>query len=227
MYDVHATDTAVDAMIDCSERAVSAPDFAAQATEAPTTPKKPDCTVSTGFKKLISRPDLAVVINHPIYPANDPTTMVGFVGTSIQWIEVLDNIVPDFVEDLIAVISTDVQWHTNVDYDTVTFRIRHGHPVCLGAGDKHDSQYDGYARTIVLNDVPSTAAKSVKLTLTVYPASFDQFTTTSPMAVAWGFAAVIAMCTVIFVCYDCLMRRDINERKAVLEMKRRFVRFVR
>ncbi|CAB9529218.1 Sensor protein kinase WalK (Fragment) [Seminavis robusta] len=225
MYDVHSTDTAVDALFECTEHATQNSDFLATMTDAPTAPQKPACTVSTGFKKLISRPDLATLVDQPIYPANDPTTVVGFVGTSIQWIEVLDQIVPDFFDTLVAVISTDSQWHSNTDFGTVTYIIRHGHAVFLGEGDQHDRRFDSSARSIVLNDVAG-ATKSVHVTLTVYPNSFDQFATKSPLAVSLGFAAVIAICTVIFFVYDFLMQSDINERKVVLEMKRRFVRFI-
>lgn len=72
------------------------------------------------------------------------------------------------------------------------------------------------------------ASASTSYTLTVYPTQgmFDQFSTKSPLAVALGLIGVIAICTSIFFIYDTLMRHESRHRKMILEMKRRFIRFL-
>ena len=111
---------------------------------------------------------------------------------------------------------------------TVTFEMQNGVPVLLGAEDLHDPKFDKYAHTTDLDNIETSATSSSVYQLTVYPtqAMVDQFASKSPFAVSVGFVVVIIICTVIFLLYDYMMRREVHHRKMVLEMKRRFVRFV-
>ena len=126
----------------------------------------------------------------------------------------------DYVNGLRCVISTETT--------TVTFEMQGGVPVLLGASDLHDATFDDYAHTTYLDDIETSASLTSRYKLTVYPtqAMLEQFHTKSPLAVSFGFVAVIIICTIIFIVYDYLMRRELENRQMILEMKRRFVRFV-
>ena len=181
----------------------------------------PSCATITDMLELKLRPGPAGLLFQPIFPASDPQTLVGFTTTSIHWEEVLTSVVPDYVNGLICVVSTDTA--------SYTYEIREGGPEFVGPGDLHDPKYEQYARSVVLNDFMETdAGTSFVYTLTVYPtqAMFDTFTTTNPMAVAVGFSGVIGFCMCLFFVYDYLMRHEAHERKLVLDMKRRFMRFI-
>jgi signal transduction histidine kinase/CheY-like chemotaxis protein len=156
----------------------------------------------------------------PVYPANDPTTLVAFTATSMHWIEVLTATVPSYVTGLTCVISTDTE--------SFTYEIRVGGPELIGPGDLHDRAYESFAHSVILNDIETNATASATYTLTVYPTDgmLNSFQSKSPLAVAIGFFAVIATCAVLFFVYDFLMRHEAHERKMILEMKRRFVRFI-
>jgi signal transduction histidine kinase len=156
-----------------------------------------------------------------VFPANDPTKFVGFATTSLHWEEVLTNIVPDYVNGLMCVVSTDTA--------SFTYEIKRGYGVQLiGPGDLHDSAYDDYAQSTILMEIETEASTSAVYILTVYPsaAMFDTFSTNSPLAVALSFMGVIFLCTLLFFLYDFLMRHEAEQRKVILDMKRRFVRFI-
>ncbi|CAJ1960131.1 unnamed protein product [Cylindrotheca closterium] len=180
----------------------------------------PQCGVITDMVELKSRDGPAALLYLPIYPANDPTNVVGIAASSIHFEEVLTNVVPDYVDGLTCVISTDTAAYT--------FEIRNGKPMIVGKGDLHDPAFDSYGQTVVLNDIETGALTSAKYKLTVYPTTqmLDAFTTTSPLTVALGFAGVIAAVAFLFFLYDYLVRREAQKRQEILEMKRRFVRFI-
>lgn len=121
---------------------------------------------------------------------------------------------------LTCVIST-----STIQY---TFEIQNGIPQLKGYGDLHDDKYTSYSRSVVLNEIETGSSTSAVYTLTVYPTEemFSEFSTNSPTTVAVGFAGVIAAVACIFFGYDYLMRREAQERKTILEMKRKFVRFI-
>jgi signal transduction histidine kinase/CheY-like chemotaxis protein len=81
---------------------------------------------------------------------------------------------------------------------------------------------------VILNDIETNATASATYTLTVYPTDemLNTFQSKSPLAVSLGFFAVISSCAILFFFYDFLMRHEAQQRKSILEMKRRFIRFI-
>ncbi|KAG7363863.1 diatom histidine kinase like-protein [Nitzschia inconspicua] len=98
----------------------------------------------------------------------------------------------------------------------------------IGDGDLHDVRFDDYATSVILNEIQTNADINAVYTLTVCPtaAMFQTFSTKAPLAVALSFLGVIFLCTMLFFFYDSLMRREVAQRKLILDMKRRFVRFI-
>jgi signal transduction histidine kinase/ActR/RegA family two-component response regulator len=180
----------------------------------------PSCAVITNVLELKIRPGPAGLLFQPVYPANDPTNLVGFATTSIHWQEVLTSVVPSYVNGLNCVISTDTLSFTYVIHD--------GSPELVGPGDLHDIAFNRYARSVILNDIETGASLSATYKLTVYPTEvmLNTFSTNSPLAVCLSFVGVFAICAFIFCLYDFLMRHEAQQRKVILEMKRRFVRFI-
>jgi signal transduction histidine kinase len=181
----------------------------------------PSCAVITDMLVLQIRPGPAGLLFQPVYPANDPNQLVGFATTSIHWQEVLTSVVPDYVNGLTCVVTTDTSAYT--------YSIQDGEPQLVGPGDLHDDGFSDFNRSVVLNDFIETGSNtSAVYTLTVYPTEvmFNAFSTNSPVRVSVGFFGVIALCTLLFFLYDFLMRHEAQQRKVILEMKRRFVRFI-
>ena len=104
---------------------------------------------------LIAQPGPSAVFFDPVFPADDPTTVVGFIGTSINFEEVLTNIVPNFVDGIDCVISNG-----KTRGQSYTYVINEGVPILLGEGDLHDSNYDDFAQEIVLTGQMETGPTS-------------------------------------------------------------------
>jgi signal transduction histidine kinase len=219
MYNMHSEGggmMCIDAMIECSFAAVDAADGRENATMiSPDNP--PNCAAVSGFLELKTRPGPAAVVHQPIYPAQDPTILVGLSGAPISWEDVLIDVVPDSVDGLYCVISTETE--------SYTFIMRHGIPSLLGHGDFHDPSFNKYGRSAVITDVDIIGAESPSYTLTVYP-SGQMFEDNTSCFIAFGFVIVIFICTCIFLVYDFLMRNESRQNKVILEVKRRFVRFI-
>ena len=207
MYNAYSGNLArssIDAAIDCS--------YAANATDT-----KPNCLTLTNIFELPDKSGPSSVIMQPVYPANDPTTVVGFSTAPITWGDVLNDIIPDSVNGLYCVISTE-----SMSY---TYTIMDGKPKLLGKGDLHDTSYDQYQKSAVISASDGISSTSSTHTLSVYP-SAEVFETKSPWLLTIGFVIVIAVCAAIFFLYDYLMRNEAQQRKVIIKMNRRFVRFV-
>jgi signal transduction histidine kinase len=85
-----------------------------------------------------------------------------------------------------------------------------------------------YAQNTILNDIESEAPDSISYTLTTYPSKrmLEEFKSNSSFGIAIGFVAVILFSAALFFLYDFFMRHESQQRKVILEVKRRFVRFV-
>jgi signal transduction histidine kinase len=92
----------------------------------------------------------------------------------------------------------------------------------------HDRSYDKYALSTILNDIESEASGSIAYTLTTYPSKrmLEEFKSNSSVGISLGFVAVIFFSAGLFFLYDFFMRHESQQRKVILEVKRRFVRFV-
>jgi signal transduction histidine kinase len=224
MYNVHVSSTAVDSIINCSNQLQIRHDER-KIQEGKFSP--PQCSIITGFK-MNSENELVGLIYTPIYPRHDPTTLVGIIGLSVTFNDVLNDLVPEYLLGIEAVISTHTVTsdYTSISYDTVTYHVEKGVPHLEGEGDLHDKSFDDFGRSIVLNGGYSEATDTVIYTLTLYPSNFTQYSTRSPLAVSLGLVAVILASTMIFFVYDFLMRRESSQQKDVLDLKRRFVRFI-
>jgi signal transduction histidine kinase/CheY-like chemotaxis protein len=180
----------------------------------------PPCAAITDMLELKLKPGPAGLLFQPIFPVNDPNEFVGFATTSIHWQDVLENIVPDYVDGLVCVVSTKTA--------SYTYEIRSGVPQLVGPGDLHNG-FDKYGQSVVLNDFIETETEtSAVYTLTIYPTKelLDTFSTNSPWAVSLGFLGVILICTCLFFVYDYLVQAEATKRKEILDMKRRYVRFI-
>mmetsp|Transcript_3946 Transcript_3946/g.9607 ORF Transcript_3946/g.9607 Transcript_3946/m.9607 type:complete len:927 (-) Transcript_3946:356-3136(-) len=205
----------IDAMYECAEEYHSQDGLSLEEGE-----ELPTCAVVTDMLELQIKPGPAGLMFHPIFPANNQSQFVGFATSSIHWEEVLDSVVPDYVDGLICIISTETS--------KATYEINGGVPFLKGDGDLHDPKYDSFARSTVLNDVFTGSKTSVTYTLTVYPtdAVINNFSTGTPLAVAIGFFSVILLCAILFLGYDLLVRQESHQRQMILDVKRRFVRFI-
>ena len=191
------------------------------------------CTYSTSKHHTIQSQEPVVNIGVPIFlPSNvssgnysDYTTMlpVALVTSLVHISEVVSGAFPSYIKGMMAVITSK-----NDDRDAHTYMVEDGQAIFVGEGDQHDDAQDEYGSSVVLNDIPNAAPMSVQYTLSLYPTTrtFEEYYTPIPIIVSMSLVGIILLSTLIFGGYDQLVREESRRRKAILELKRRFVRFI-
>lgn len=200
---------AIDAVIDCTmyERNANTT-HNCQAVSAFNPPKMHSQVGPFGF------------IASPIFPANDPDTLVGFIFGAVFWSEVMQEMFPKETSGIQCVFHTEDEFYT---YD-----ILEGSGVYMGEGDLHDTAYDEYKTQALLLDPESMASGSAVYTTTCYPT--DEFVagykTNKPLIISLAAVGIIVFVSALFFTYDTCVRHEFDEKKDLLEAKRQFVRFV-
>jgi signal transduction histidine kinase len=164
--------------------------------------------------------DVVGMLIQPTFPLNDPTETVGLAGGGISWKKLLADVVPSSVCGIVCVIETDSAKYT--------FMINYGKPEFHGVGDHHDPKFSDYGRSAALLNEAIRLTESSTYTLAFYPCEeyFNQFRTGFPLIAAMALLTIFLFCSLLFGLYDLLMRRRFGHHQAVLDTKRRFVRFI-
>ena len=163
-------------------------------------------------------------ISTPIFPKNDPDTLVGFIFGAVWWVEVMEEVFPTEAEGIDCVMKGKFE-----DSESVySYTIKEGSGVFVGEGDRHDPNFDEYRMEQVLIDPDSISGYSAVYTLSCYPNEHfaEVYTTENPMFTAIGAVLIIIITSAIFVLYDRCVSKEFNSKKELLEAKRQFVRFV-
>ena len=164
--------------------------------------------------------DMIAGIVQPIFPANNQTILVGFIAGSISWKALLTHVFPHTISGIYCVISSDSS--------SFTFYIDQGVPILKGLGDLHNTKYSKYGQSSPLLHPSVKVTKSSTFTLTFYPTKefADDYQTDLPLIGALVLLFIFLFCSALFATYDVLMQRKFGRNQAVLDTKRRFVRFI-
>ena len=97
-----------------------------------------------------------------------------------------------------------------------------------GEGDLHNPSFSKYRRSIELYSPGLFSYASAAYTLTLYPNDelFEVYSTQNPFIATVGIVCCIIFTSLLFLMYDFFVRQEFHAKKAVLEAKRQFVRFV-
>jgi signal transduction histidine kinase len=95
-------------------------------------------------------------------------------------------------------------------------------------GDLHDRRFDRYRQTTSLTGTGLFSSSSASYTLTLYPNKdlFEVYSTDNPRVAAVGSVCIFIFTSILFILYDFFVRQELNEKRSVLEAKRKFVKFV-
>ena len=166
--------------------------------------------------------DMVAIYIQPIFPADNSTILTGFALGTISWYKLLSNLFPSDVSGIDCVIETVTQ--------TFTFHISHGIPYYIGIGDYHESSYSQYkyTKSLLKSHSSVTHAIAPAYILNIYPSQkfHHQYQTNSPLRSALVMFSIFAICCTVFCLYDILTQRESNKNHAILETKRKFVRFI-
>ena len=175
------------------------------------------------FKKQ-QRPDLfngeSTGVYEPIFAADDPYTVVGFVSTLLSWRSILGaHLIPEYSGSIDIVIKTSSGQY-------LTFNIDEGRGSFKGAADLHDPAYDEYRVSRDLFE--HTTSDSTHYSVHVYPNErfVRRYYTSVPLMAAVGALLIQLLTASIFFLFDWAMEDEVSAQQAVLDTKRRFVRFI-
>ena len=156
----------------------------------------------------------------PILTKDNSTDVVGFVYALGVWSELLEDIVPDFVEGVDVVVSRGGE--------QLTFTVDKGEVRTRGVGDQHDRRYSSYGKYISLCNETALMSCYREHGIHVYPAhSFVvQYSTSTPLLTSIGVICSILAISIIFFGYDYLMSREVIAKQVMLDTRKKFVRFI-
>jgi len=159
-------------------------------------------------------------ITSPIFPANDPDTLVGFIFGAVFWNEVMQEMFPKDTAGIDCVFHTEDEFYT--------YNIVNGSAIYLGEGDLHNPDYDDFMASKELLDPTTMAAGSAKYTTTCYANDdfIKVYSDGRPLAISLAAAGIIVFVWVLFIIYDRCVKQEFDTKKDLLEAKRQFVRFV-
>jgi signal transduction histidine kinase len=95
-------------------------------------------------------------------------------------------------------------------------------------GDSHSRAYDNLKESTILFGNADGTENDTTYFISIYPSDsfFEHYTTNTPIYAAVAVALVLGLCAATFFLYDYYMRAASRANEAVLETKRRFVRFI-
>mmetsp|Transcript_10223 Transcript_10223/g.24569 ORF Transcript_10223/g.24569 Transcript_10223/m.24569 type:complete len:1147 (-) Transcript_10223:95-3535(-) len=201
------------------------------------------CGTLTDITPPLSQKEPGAVIMLPIFPGNTPRDeIVGFLGSSLTWSEILEEAFNTRVSGIDAILRTSAS--PDVAY---TYRVTNGKPLYYGEeGDFHDPAYDSYKRATVLTDVlkfgPGEGDSAIEdygdgdyfsdespeYYLTIYPTDdfFVVFSTKNPRLAMIGAVLCIVVTSLLFFGYDALVTKEMRKNHEIIDGRRRFMRFV-
>jgi hypothetical protein len=154
-----------------------------------------------------------------IYPANNLTTLVGFISLLIQWESILTHGAPSVMTDIDVILRTDSS--------TFTFHFKHGAASYKGPGDIHQHKFDRHRKVFEIK-FPGASPTSLNYTMTFYPtqAFYDTYHTDTPLIVCVVSLLIVLGTSLIFLIYDFFVKRESLEQTRILEAKQTYVRFI-
>lgn len=153
-----------------------------------------------GFPWAFVRDDVTVtdsmsLLFAPIFPRFNATTLVGYTGGYVIWSDVLDNVVPSYVNEVDFVVESDTE--------LFTYRIEHGKPRFIGEGSHHDEDFSAYRKSKNLISEGVASGGASQYTFSFYPraAYRDQFLTDAPLLTCISAVSIIVLTSIIFILY--------------------------
>ena len=146
--------------------------------------------------------------------------MTGVLVTQIVWTENMNDVFTENSDGIFIVMETPTQ--------TISFEVVEGNVVYRGIGALHDPEYEDCKREGNITLPEYFAPQSTPYKITLYPseAFYAGYATENPTYATIGAICVMIFTVLMFVTYDCLVRREFNAKHELLKAKRHFMRYV-
>ena len=168
----------------------------------------------------------------PIYPADAPWEVSGFILSPLVWYEIFENVFSDVTQGVHCVLTHHRHHIDGDNQESFTFTIRNGHVESITKNEKdtvHDHDNDKYGiLRVISGNLTSYQEANGWYSLTIVPTDefIDSYATNNPRNATIAALSVILLITVLFFFYDFFVRREFYERAQVLKAKRTFIRYV-
>jgi len=180
-----------------------------------------NCGSVTDFIRLVQDEFTAVrpaaLLYFPIFPSNDPTTLVGASFSVFNWDVVLSGHLASNVDSVHVVLTTGLQ--------SFTYVVSESSVDVVGEGDLH-SHANGvhiYRRSYVLTNPDHS---TLRYEMHVYPSESLENLSDFPLVGSIFAIALICFTGLIVLVYDHVVLKQARARELVGETKRLFVRYV-
>ena len=161
------------------------------------------------------------VILQPVYHNRNTSQLLGFMGGGFDWglsLSPLFRTSPPGIDIIIQNANTTLSYYA--DSGGIVHR--------RAFGDLHDQSYDSLRRSIKVFAADDGTETQSTYVITMYPTDrfIGYYTTRNPVYAAVASSLLLVLCAAAFFLYDYYMRKATAANEAVLETKRRFVRFI-
>ena len=166
---------------------------------------------------LASAKDVHTGFIQPIFRNENSSELVGFMGGGFNWLDLLLTIFRYSQEGIDVVVKNgDITFTMVTEGDGLLLK---------GFEDFHDTKYDHKVREITFFE---RADGTPAYTVSIYPTDhfYEAYETDFPAYATAACVIVLVLCASTFLLYDYYMRKATAANEAVLETKRRFVRFI-
>lgn len=179
------------------------------------------CGTLTDITPPLGQDEPGAVIMLPVFPANNVSDIVAFIGSSILWSDVLEKAFNKKVSGIDVVLKTSAS--PGVAY---TYTVVDGIAYYRGSSDMHDCSYDGYRRTTRLTDAighQHLSERSPEYYMMIYPnvEFFAVFSTHNPRFATAGAVVIIVFISLLFFLYDALVSKE-NQKNQVCNWEKAF-----
>lgn len=219
MYDQYSEEVrgrAINTMLDCAEQKKVGSLDASQTLAVDSI-----CGVTSEFLNIVQyNGEPGYVIFRPIFPRDDPLTIVGYIAGGMMLSELLKDVFADEVSGIDAVISSPAH--------TYTYVITNGIVEFVGKGNLYDGSHEKHKQTIILsdNDINADGSPTYILALSPNDDFFQVYETKNPWVASIGSVLVIVITSLCFFLYDLFVRQEFHAKRELLEARRQFMRFV-
>ena len=159
----------------------------------------------------------------PIYPLQDPLTVVGYIPSIFIVHELLENVFAEGVSGVDAVFESDAR--------SVSYTIVNGVAQDVGEGQIFDPKYENQRQCIEMIDPTlhtddGLPPKSFKFCLSPNDDFYEVYQTENPVVATMVVVMSIVVTIFVFLVYDFFVRREFHANGELLEARRQFMRFV-
>lgn len=168
---------------------------------------------------LFNSQDPSTFVYDPIYPADNDTEVVGFIGITIRWKLFLNDVFDNSINGILCVLEVGDSKHV--------YSVENGQVEYLGETSQDVRSSFTTLLEITDNGLVLTNASSVFILKLYRLNSFDaDFTSNTGTKSCIIVASVFLLSYSLFYLYDFLVKKEFDAGRQIVEAKRRFVRFI-